>query len=245
MKSIFISHSSQDKSFVRTLARDLENAGVIVWLDERELYAGDSLIDKIEEAINEVDYVGVVLSRASVASGWVRQELKMAMSQEIKSNRIKVIPILKEACNIPSFLADKVYADLSTTTKYRDGLVSLLERLGARPHQTGGTNNARSSVKTGIVIRPELLTRTQFGFRLSAPTCLVDDAETIPLKWNEATFIALSPNVEHTIAVQFNYLGMKSGAATIGIELDRGEIQKYSYTGPLMSFSAGTIKRIE
>ena len=40
---VFISHSSLDKPFVRRLTRRLEKEGFRVWLDERELVAGDSL----------------------------------------------------------------------------------------------------------------------------------------------------------------------------------------------------------
>ena len=48
MSSIFLSHNSVDKPFVRKLANDLRRRGHYAWVDEAEIKVGDSLIDKIE-----------------------------------------------------------------------------------------------------------------------------------------------------------------------------------------------------
>ena len=47
---VFISHSSLDNPFVWKLSRSLEKEGFRVWLDKRELVAGDLLGKKISEA---------------------------------------------------------------------------------------------------------------------------------------------------------------------------------------------------
>lgn len=46
MSSIFLSHNSKDKEFVRRLANRLESYGVKVWVDEAEIKVGESLIKK-------------------------------------------------------------------------------------------------------------------------------------------------------------------------------------------------------
>src|SRR5215471_18602573 len=104
MASIFLSHSNADKPFVRRLASDLRRAGVRIWLDEAELQIGDSLIEKIRGGIDDMDYVGAVLSTSSVKSKWVQRELDVAMNQEIEGKRVKVLPILLEDVEIPGFL---------------------------------------------------------------------------------------------------------------------------------------------
>ncbi len=43
MASIFISHSSEDKSFVRKLKNDLVQLGHNVWVDEGQIDIGDSI----------------------------------------------------------------------------------------------------------------------------------------------------------------------------------------------------------
>src|SRR5262249_53535377 len=119
MSSIFLSHNHADKPFVRQLAQDLQAAGVRVWLDEAELLIGDSLIEKIRQGIDEMEYLGVILSPHSVQSGWVQREVNIAMSQEIKGKRIKVLPFVIAECELPGFLEGKLYADFRNRKQYK------------------------------------------------------------------------------------------------------------------------------
>lgn len=114
--SVFLSHSHQDKKFVRKLAHRLKGAGIHVWLDEAEIKVGESLIHKLREGIDAVDFLVVVLSRASIVSAWVQKEVEIAMNQEIKSKTIKVLPIMKEAVQLPGFLEGKLYLDFTSKT---------------------------------------------------------------------------------------------------------------------------------
>jgi hypothetical protein len=113
---VFLSHNSKDKRFVRGLAYRLRKAGIRVWLDEAEIKVGESLIEKLREAIDSVDFLIVVLSQASIESAWVQKEVEIAMNQEIKYRKIKVLPLLKETVPLPGFLEGKLYLDF--TTKY-------------------------------------------------------------------------------------------------------------------------------
>lgn len=130
MSSIFLSHTHSDKPFVRRLASDLRRAGVRIWLDEAELKIGDSLIEKIREGIDEMEYVGAVLSPSSVKSAWVQRELDVAMNQEIQGKRVKVLPILLKDCDLPGFLVGKLYADFREPGSYESSLSLLLRKLG-------------------------------------------------------------------------------------------------------------------
>jgi len=58
--------------------------GINVWLDEAEIKLGESLIEKIREAIDSVEYVVVLLSKNSVGSNWVKKEVDIAMNEEMK-----------------------------------------------------------------------------------------------------------------------------------------------------------------
>lgn len=108
---VFLSYSSEDKRTVRYIAKKLKNSKIDYWLDEAELLPGVSLIEKIREAIDEVDVVLAILSKNSVESEWVKKELDIAMNQEIESKMIKIIPILIDEVNIPGFLVGKFYVD--------------------------------------------------------------------------------------------------------------------------------------
>ena len=73
----FISHASEDKErFVIEFATRLRSAGVDAWVDEWEIRAGDSLVDKVfAHGIEKADIFIVVLSTTSIVKPWVREEL--------------------------------------------------------------------------------------------------------------------------------------------------------------------------
>ncbi len=139
--SIFLSHNSGDKLFVRQLARRLTEAGVLVWLDEAELSIGDSLIEKIGAAIEEMEYVAAIISPRSVRSRWVQKELSLAMSKEIRGKKVVVLPMLIEPCDLPDFLQDKLYADFTDPARFEEELAKVLRAVGIRAR-------ARTSVKS-------------------------------------------------------------------------------------------------
>lgn len=124
---VFISHSHQDKDFVDRLAMQLVYHRVRVWVDRWELNVGDSLTTRIEREISGASALLLVLSRASVASDWVRRELNAGLVRELEEKRVVVMPVLKEECDVPLFLRDKLYADFRTD--FDSGLSRLLDSL--------------------------------------------------------------------------------------------------------------------
>jgi hypothetical protein len=130
MGSIFLSHSSKDKFFVRELAERLRGYGVKVWLDEAEIKVGESLSTKIGKAIDENDYVGVVLSQNSINSEWVQRELQVAIHKEFSKKQVVVLPMLLEKVEIPPFLRDKLYADFTSPEKYEQTFPKILTAMG-------------------------------------------------------------------------------------------------------------------
>lgn len=139
MSSIFMSHNSNDKPFVRKLADDLRKNGHYVWVDEAEIKVGDSLIGKIEEGIENTEYLGVVLSKNSVQAEWVKREVRIALTQEIYGKKVKVLPILIEKVDIPLFLRDKKYADFTCDENYANALQSILDCLVELPEDINNT----------------------------------------------------------------------------------------------------------
>jgi hypothetical protein len=128
--SVFLSHSAADKDFVRKLARDLDNHGVKYWLDEAQIKVGESLIEKIRNGLDEVDYVAVILSPSSIASSWVQREVDVAINQEIDGKQVKVLPIMYRHCQLPGFLLGKLYADFTDESKYTVAFKRLVESIG-------------------------------------------------------------------------------------------------------------------
>jgi len=140
MPSIFLSHSWKDKFFARKLAEKLTGYGVKIWIDEAEIRVGDSLLEKIASAIQQADFIAVILSHDSVRSKWVQQELAIAMEKEIGGKRIVVLPILIEPCEIPPFLKHKVFADFTNQQDFDTPLFRILHAIGvAKPTQPPGS----------------------------------------------------------------------------------------------------------
>ena len=130
MLSVFLSHTSVDKPFVRRLAQDLELQGIRYWIDEAEIRVGESLIQKIREGIDTMTHLAVVLSPSSVDAPWVQREVDVAMNQEIAGGKVKVLPLLYKQCNLPGFLLGKLYADFTDPDKYQGSLEKLVRSIG-------------------------------------------------------------------------------------------------------------------
>lgn len=118
---VFISHSSSDKGFVRTLKDDLNANGINTWLDEDELRLGDKLIHKLLGAIDTTTHFIIILSQESINSKWVKLELQRAISYEKLGFIKKIIPIKWRPCNVPYPLAELIHADLSKEQVKVDG----------------------------------------------------------------------------------------------------------------------------
>jgi hypothetical protein len=83
MSTLFISHSSHDDAFVRSLQQALGDLKQDVWIDSRELRAGDPLWPAIQKAIEEASAYAVVVSPDSLQSNWVGKELRHALEDEL------------------------------------------------------------------------------------------------------------------------------------------------------------------
>lgn len=123
-KKVFISYSSKDYDFAIKLSVDLSNAGHSPWLDELKTLVGQSIPEEISVGLKECDFVSVILSKNSVSSHWVEREWQAKYWNEVKTGKIKVIPVLMEECEIPLLLQTKKYADF--TWDYTKGLNEVL-----------------------------------------------------------------------------------------------------------------------
>jgi len=100
-KRAFISYSHDDYEFVRQLAEALNRNGVPLFFDQWDIRPGVSIIKKIfDEGLAKSDFFFVVLSKTSVGSSWVKDELDVATVRRI-GGLTRVVPILKEDCEIP------------------------------------------------------------------------------------------------------------------------------------------------
>lgn len=125
-RSVFVSYVRSDADFALQLARDLKAAGVSAWIDQIDIPPGDRWDAAIEKALSRSECVVVVLSRASVQSTNVMDEVSFALDE-----RKRVVPVMVEECPVPMRLRRLQFIDFSS--KPQEALVRLLEAFSANP----------------------------------------------------------------------------------------------------------------
>jgi hypothetical protein len=122
---LFISYSHKDKAFVDRLAIQLVRRNVNVWLDRWELSVGDSLIERVQDAVDGASALLVILSSASVSSEWCKKELSAGLLRELEERRVVVMPVMLEECDVPVFARGKMFADFRSD--FDVGLTAVVE----------------------------------------------------------------------------------------------------------------------
>ena len=103
----FISHNKKDKPLAEKLGNFLILNNIDVWYDSWEMFAGDSITDKISDAIDNSDIFIILLSKHSTISKWVKEELRIAINRRITDDNFKIIPIqIDDNIITPAFLRD-------------------------------------------------------------------------------------------------------------------------------------------
>lgn len=126
---IFISHSSEDKPFVKKLIESLSTAKINCWLDENEIKVGDDLSKVITSNLRDSDFLLLTISKNSAKSKWVHYEL----SQFIGFNDGKrILPILIDSSisDFPEPLKNDLirlkYLDFSRNDRWESNIQELL-----------------------------------------------------------------------------------------------------------------------
>jgi TIR domain-containing protein/pentapeptide repeat protein len=89
----FISYASRDQAFAERLYADLQNKGVRCWFAPEDMKIGDCLHRRIDETIRVYDKLLLVLSKASVTSQWVEQEVETALARERQQGTTILFPV--------------------------------------------------------------------------------------------------------------------------------------------------------
>jgi predicted nucleotide-binding protein len=104
---VFVSYSRTDQHFARRLVSDLPHQ-VEVWIDEAQILVGDSLTDRIADAIQDAEFIIAILSSQSVQSRWVREELRQAETRRMLGHKMTILPVLISDCELPPFLQGRL-----------------------------------------------------------------------------------------------------------------------------------------
>jgi hypothetical protein len=155
MWDVFISHASEDKAdVVLPLARELERAGLRVWLDVHELGIGESLLTEIDEGLANSGFGVVVLSPAFFAKSWTRSELNGLFAME-QSHGKRILPVWHrvqkpDVAKFSPILADRMAGSTE------NGIAALAQEL-VRAVLASGVDTPAVSAPTRVLLLQRLL----------------------------------------------------------------------------------------
>ncbi|HEV2605573.1 MAG TPA: TIR domain-containing protein [Microvirga sp.] len=139
-RRVFLSYAHQDREVAAQIVSALQGAGLNTWLDQWSLAPGDSILERVEDAVASADVLLVLLSEASVSSRWMQAELSSnSFARALADRAVAVIPALIQDCQIPPALADHLYLDL------RHDRHQAIERLVAQLKTVSDVDLARTS----------------------------------------------------------------------------------------------------
>lgn len=121
---LFLCHASEDKPFVDKLACELDKLALFAWYDKREIFVGDSIVEKINQGLEASDFLIAVLSPRSVTKPWVVREMSSSLMRQLGDKGIRILPLIVEDCDIPPLFFDLKYADFRTS--FEAGLRELI-----------------------------------------------------------------------------------------------------------------------
>ena len=91
--SCFISYSSTNEEFAKRLHNDLQAEGVRCWFAPEDIQGGKKIRRQLDDAIRLHDKLILILSEASMNSGWVAHEIMQSRKREVAEGRQMLFPI--------------------------------------------------------------------------------------------------------------------------------------------------------
>lgn len=138
---VFVSYSSKDFYQVLKLVDELETIGIKVWLDKWSIKVGDVINEKILNGIAECDFFVIIISKNSISSNWVKNELNFARQKEIEEGNTVILPLRFDESEIPNSLKTKRYANF---IDFEEGMKELLHFFGIEDLKENMLNIIRS-----------------------------------------------------------------------------------------------------
>jgi len=106
---VFLSHSSKDKTVVRSLAERLRLDGLKVWFDEWVLKPGDSIPAKVEEGLTHSRVLVLCMSANAFGSDWAQLEAGTFRFRDPLNQERRFIPLRLDDAPIKGSLAQFLY----------------------------------------------------------------------------------------------------------------------------------------
>ena len=139
---LFISYNRADEEWAEQLAVRLERENyrgrkLKVFFAPWDIRPGDSVDERLDRALNESRYLGLVLSPDSVESQWVSEEWYAAHHAGMKRRERRIVPLYRRTCEIPRFIDHLNRIDFRDGDRFEEGVRLLLAVLRGEPLPRG------------------------------------------------------------------------------------------------------------
>jgi len=130
---IFMNYTHQDtESLAREVGRILDRRGLRIFIDDSEILAGDIIIERITDAIQDCRYFVALVSPAYSKSGWCRHEILQMLVKEANRNEVGILPFRIGESEVPKLLATRKYGsfanDISSAEPIAKEILQVVER---------------------------------------------------------------------------------------------------------------------
>lgn len=200
-QSVFISHSSLDKTTADAVCQFLEAQGIPCWIAPRNVPAGSKYGEVIIQALEEARAVVLLFSAQSNASEQVMNEVERAVSKKKALFPLKLSPI-QPSGELEYFISRRHWLDCTQAP-----LETVLPQLAAALHDLTEANapvvlrGAGASRASQLVMRLEA-TREGDRLKLSAYEHLADEAPAVRrYTYHEVAFQAVQTRAEQLMAL--------------------------------------------
>lgn len=124
---VFISYSSINRGFVENMLRyPLEQSGFDVAMDYTDFSFGEWTEDNIRTAIMQCSWILLAMTPQWLHSSWCEFEARTAKATRPQG---RLITVILDACQLPEYLKDITWCDLTQNNFYLDNMERLIERL--------------------------------------------------------------------------------------------------------------------
>jgi len=125
---VFLCHNSKDKPDIRILSKRLREFGIVPWLDEDGILAGEQFVAEIEKIIDQVPAVAIIFGQNWLGK-WQEQEYYAIIDEYVKrkqmdhKKKLRLIPVFLQECSedhdakLPMFLKGFQKIDFRVTEK--------------------------------------------------------------------------------------------------------------------------------
>lgn len=192
---VFISHTNEDAQVAKNIRNHLVRNNIDVFDDKADISMGSNLASSINEAINASDAVLFIISKNIDKSRWVHQEMSLAISNKLNGKPVKLIPIVVEKnFEIPFFLKDYLYLDISKGQDFDSGMSRLID--GLRSDKKTSLQQDLEAKITNIEIEKELL-------KIKS----LEHEELKKFRSRQMFFIAMIATLVSSVVASFGLLG--------------------------------------